>query len=343
MRSGLRPLAICIFAGVGFEAPVSPALAQNARDIMGVFGAIMQSTMVQATQAEWRKLPPASLSCVDETLRRRGIGLQALISEGITPSDSRISPVLMSCRSQAEAQQFANTRFQATTESTRLSPEVPRTTGQLSKYKVDKIPLGSIIQFESANYKEYQCRPSDQFSGFTWCQKQRTERAPRGAYQSSSSILHTEDGRVFYLNRYLDPAFFDPGEVNADIDRLSRIFGEQPRSIAMPQRTPDRTGVIAYWGDVVLEPLNASETAALTSGRSPGGILVDFAGDFQGSIRQRLPIYRISGRCRFRLGGEPRFRRTRATAVFCYRSSIPVGGPPWRIEALCTAHGGGRP
>jgi hypothetical protein len=49
MRSGLRALAICIFAGFGFEVPTTPALAQNARDMMSVFGAIMQSAMVQAT------------------------------------------------------------------------------------------------------------------------------------------------------------------------------------------------------------------------------------------------------------------------------------------------------
>ena len=300
MRSGLRALAICIFAGFEFAAPTNPALAQNARDMMNVFGTIMQSALVQATQAEWRKLPPARLSCVDETLRQRGISLQALIGDGITPSDSRISAVLMSCRSQADVQQFANTPLQPTTESTpRPSPELPQTIGQLSKYKVDKIPLGSIIQFESANYKEYQCRPSDQFSGLTWCQKQRTDRVPRGAYLSSSSILHTGDGRVFYLNRFLEPAFFDPGEANADIDRLSRAFGEQPRSIAMPQRASGLTGVIAYWGGVVLGPLNESETAALASGRSPGGILVDFAGDFQGSIRQSLPIYRVTGAAGF--------------------------------------------
>ena len=305
MRSGLRTLAICIFAGVGSLAAVGPALAQNARDIMSVFGAIMQSTMVQATQAEWGKLPSASQSCVEETLRQRGISLQALISQGITPSDNRISAVLMSCRSQAEAQQFANTRFQPTTEATRPSPEFPRTMGQLSKYKVDKIPLGSTIPFKSANYKEYQCRLSDQFSGFTWCQKQRTERAPRGTYLSSSSILHTEDGTVFYLNRSLEPAFFDPGEASADIDRLSRTFGEQPRSIAMPQRTSGMTGIIAYWGDVVLEPLNANEIAALASGRSPGGILADFAGNFQELIRQEASDLQGHGRCRFRLGGEP--------------------------------------
>jgi hypothetical protein len=230
MRSGLRALAICIVAGVGFQVPASPALAQNARDIMSVFGAIMQSTIIQATKAEWGKLPSASQSCVDETLRQRGISLQALISEGITPSDGRISAVLMACRSQAEAsKQFANTRFQPTTEATRLSPEFPRTMGQPSKYKVDKVPLGSTIPFESANYKEYQCRLSDQFSGFTWCQKQRTERAPRGTYLSSSSILHTEDGRVFYLNRSL--------ERNVKRSRYSPIPSKEPGAAASGRTT----------------------------------------------------------------------------------------------------------
>jgi hypothetical protein len=235
---------------------------------------------------------------VEETLRQRGINLQALISSGITPSDTRISDVLASCRSQADLQQLANTGFQATTEPTHINPGFPRTaqpSTDLSKYKVDKIPLGSTIPFESTNYKEYQCRSSDQFPGFTWCQKQLTERAPRGAYLSSRSILHTADGRVFYLNRYLEPAFFEPGEVNGDIERLSRTFGEQPRSIVMPQRAPGVSGVIAYWGDVILEPLNATATATLATGHSPGGMLVDFAGDFQESIRQKLPIYRVAG------------------------------------------------
>ena len=237
MRKGLRASAICLLIGLGFAVTASPSVAQNARDVMNIFGAIMQSAVVQTTQAEWKKLPRAKLSCVDETLRQRGINLQALISSGITPSDTRISDVLGSCRSQADSQQLANTGFQATTKPIRINDQ--------SKYRVDKIPLGSTIQFESTNYKKYQCRRSDQFPGFTWCQKEGTERAPRGAYLSSHSMLHTEDGRVFYLNRYLKPAFFDPGEVNSDIERLSRTFGEQPHSIVMPQRAPGVSGVIA--------------------------------------------------------------------------------------------------
>jgi hypothetical protein len=35
-----------------------PSYGQNARDMVNVFGAIMQSAIVQTTQAEWRKLGP---------------------------------------------------------------------------------------------------------------------------------------------------------------------------------------------------------------------------------------------------------------------------------------------
>ena len=69
MRSCLRASTICIVAGLGLQVPATPSLAQSARDIMNIFGAIVQSTMVQATQAEWRKLPPNDRSCVEQTLR----------------------------------------------------------------------------------------------------------------------------------------------------------------------------------------------------------------------------------------------------------------------------------
>ena len=297
MRRALRAsIAGCLLTvGSGFAA--SSCFAQNSRDFINLFGAIMQSAMVQATQAEWRKLPPATLTCVDETLRQRGINVQVLVNNGVNPSDTRISDVLANCRSQADLRQ-ANTRFQPPTDSGRISPSFPQSASPAdtpSKYKVDKVPLGSTISYDSTSYREYQCRPSDQFAGFTWCQKQRTERVSRGEYLSSYSMLHAEDGRVSYLNRSLDPAFFDPGEVSSDIDRLSRAYGEQPRIISRPERGAAVSGTIAYWGAVILEPLDAAAIATVASGRSPGGMLVDFAGNYQESIRQDLPIYRVAG------------------------------------------------
>ncbi len=298
MRKDCRRSAVFAVLSAGlqcFTADIS--FAQNARDFMNVFGAIMQSAMVQATQAEWRKLPPESVACVDETLRQRGMNVQALISSGIAPSDGRISDVVTNCRSQRHLQQLANTGVQASEDRANtnyVTPPNAQSTRDPSKYKVEKIPLASVV-FDSPNYREYLCKPSDQFPGFTRCEKQRTERVARGAYLSSSSMLHAENGRAFYLNRYLEPAFFDPGEANADIDRLSRAFEEQPRSIAMPQRVEGTSGTIAYWGDVVLEPLNATASASLASGNSPGGMLVDFLGSFREFVRKDLPVYRVAG------------------------------------------------
>jgi hypothetical protein len=260
--------------------------------MINVFGAIMQSAIVEATQAEWRKLGSASQTCVDDTLRHRGLNLQTFIGNGVTPSDSRIASIVANCASQPAAQPYANVGLQPSNDSAGTNA---LRSAQASKYRVDKIAVDSVIDFDSASYREYQCRPSDQFAGFTWCQKQRNERVPRGEYLSSYSLLHSQDGRLSYLNRYLEPAFFDPGEVSGDIDRLTRAFGEQPRTIEMPSNIPNMTGVIASWGAASLEALDASAIVALAAGRSPGGILIDFVGDFQQSIHQKLPIYRVSG------------------------------------------------
>ena len=288
MRSYLRAPCICTIVGLVLSVPANPALAQSTRDIINMFGAIVQSTMAQAAQAEWRKLAPAAVSCVDQTLRQRGISLQALINNGIAPSDGRVSYIIASCRFQASPQQPIE-RFQSNTEIYQ-APIHP------SKYSVDNIELGSTISLGSASYNEYQCRPSDQFEGFNWCQKQRTERDPRGTYLSHYSMLHSGEGRIYYINRYLEPAFFAPGEVESDIDRLSRKFRERPRLLRAPPGANGLVGVIAYWGEAVLEPLDASAAARLAAGQNPGvGSLLDFNANPQQSIHQGLPVYRIAG------------------------------------------------
>src|SRR5262245_45467395 len=123
MRSYLRATVIGIITGLGFHVSATPSLAQSAREITNIFGAIVQSAMIQATQAEWRKLPANDLTCVDQTLRQRGINLQALISNGITPSDNAISEVLASCRFQAGVRQPASPRFQSPTEFPRTASQ----------------------------------------------------------------------------------------------------------------------------------------------------------------------------------------------------------------------------
>ena len=79
--------------------------------------------------------------------------------------------------------------------------------------------------------QQYQCSPSDNFPGFTWCHKEKTEKTNRGEVTSSNSILHTQDGTAVYIDRYIEPAFFGSNEVQSEIDRLSAKYGERARQI----------------------------------------------------------------------------------------------------------------
>jgi hypothetical protein len=169
-----------------------------------------------------------------------------------------------------------------------------------SKYVVDGlegISLGARVSFESSDYQEYQCKPSEQFEGVTWCNKQRVVEEARGSYRSSYTIAHSRDGTIYYLNRFLEPAFFNAGEVDNDIERLSGKFGEPiTQRFAMPGRVADVDGLIATWGKVTLEPLDSTAIDEWVAGRNPPkGILIDFIGSFSNSVRSGLPIYRVSG------------------------------------------------
>jgi hypothetical protein len=132
-------------------------------------------------------------------------------------------------------------------------------------------------------------------------------RALRGVISSDSKKRHaartaprtrfSREGTIHYLNRALEPAFFNAGEVDADIERLSRKFGEQARRVRPHVRLgPNTDGIIAIWGKVTLEPLDATGTSELAAGRSPRKrILVDFVGNLSESARRGLDVYRVTG------------------------------------------------
>jgi tetratricopeptide (TPR) repeat protein len=159
------------------------------------------------------------------------------------------------------------------------------------------LSLGARIPFQSPDYQEYQCTPSEQFDAVTWCNKQRFEKEARGLYCSSYTIAHSRDGTVYYLNRSQEPAFFNAGEVDSDIQYFSRKFGEQARRVRPHVRPgPNTDAIIAIWGKVALEPLDANATSELAAGRSPRkGILIDFLGDLSESARRGLDVYRVTG------------------------------------------------
>src|SRR6516164_5040522 len=76
-----------------------------------------------------------------------------------------------------------------------------------SKYFVDGLVLGGQVKPRNLAYQEYQCGPSDKFSGLIWCHEEHT--TPDNEVMRSHSILQSQDGTAYYVNSYFQPAFFD--------------------------------------------------------------------------------------------------------------------------------------
>jgi hypothetical protein len=265
---------------IGFGVGFTNAAAQNANDIFRLFGGVMQTAIIQATVDQWRKIPESEVVCVDQELLQRGSSLRALINQGITPSDPRVAGSRSACRNQVVQQ-----------------PNQPIQSVKLpSVYIVDGLALGGPVKIDSEAYRSYACAPSEQFAGFTWCQKKVEERVARGQFTSSYSILHSQAGAALYVNRYLEPAWFSANEANDDINARSKRYGAPSRIIPMPRQSSIPNGMIATWGSVVLEPLDPNSLKQLAVGRDVHvGFMIDHIGNFQRSAQQGLPIYRLIG------------------------------------------------
>jgi len=239
----------------------------------------MQPATVQATQAAWAKLPSKEVGCINDALYQQGGSLEALIQRGVLPSDPRLANERSNCQKQSERQ------------------EPQPTASERSLYAVGGVALGATVQPGSSVYREYKCVPSDQFDGFTWCQKTRKGGERRGSFTAIYSILRSPEGAAVYVNRYQEPAFFGASEASDDIERYSRKIGESPRITKMPYRAGFPNGILASWGKVELEPLDNDSIKALAKGRRPitKGYFVDFIGNFARSAKEGLPVYRLSG------------------------------------------------
>ena len=168
-----------------------------------------------------------------------------------------------------------------------------KATAEPTQYAVDSLAIGT--QLSSDRAREYKCNLSDQFNGFTWCQKTRNAKDGRGSYTSAYSMLHSRARNLVYINRSQEPAFFNPNEVESEIQRYSSKIGEEPHLIRMPHRGV-RDGIIAVWGKISLEQLDPQSIRMLAEGKSPKkGLLIDFLGNFVQSAKEGLAIYRIDG------------------------------------------------
>jgi hypothetical protein len=225
-----------------------------------------------------------------------------------------------------------------------------RAASAASPYAVDGIALGASV----TPAREYQCGPSEEFGKYTWCQRRRQEKGKRGTFSSTSSILHGRGGSVAYVNREIQPAFFIGNDIQAEIKRLSTRFGAPARETRLPEREDHANAVIALWGSVQLDELDAESRSALESGAlSQQSLLVDHLGDVRQSLQLGLPVYRLKGgsgylwsaasdrggrgHLRFLAIDVPALAATNDVAVAAPRNEATVLTPTKDVTALAAA------
>ncbi|MGO9673801.1 MAG: S1C family serine protease [Methylocella sp.] len=177
-----------------------------------------------------------------------------------------------------------------------LAGAIIQARAESSQYIVDGLALGDPVAPRSSAYQEYRCGPSEQFATFVWCQRRRTENGKFGKISTITSILHSSAGTTEYISRYIEPAVFRPGDVAHEIKRLSQLFGSDPHVLQSSRSLANIHAVIAYWGDVTLEPLDARSIAQIAAGRGvQKGMLFDFLGNYGQSANAHLPIFHLGG------------------------------------------------
>jgi hypothetical protein len=83
--------AVAAFLVAAVMEATNPAAAQS-------FNELHEQRAARQAQAEWRRVLPAEIACIDQRLRRKGSSVEALIRRGVKPSATRLIELRSSCR-----------------------------------------------------------------------------------------------------------------------------------------------------------------------------------------------------------------------------------------------------
>jgi tetratricopeptide (TPR) repeat protein len=167
------------------------------------------------------------------------------------------------------------------------------------QYVVNGWVLGARIARDSASYRAYACKPSEDFENYTYCERTERRNTSLGQGRLSSAILRGEDGTAIYLMADLAPVNLDRQAIEKEINQVSRELDQRPTKVEwLPRGNGALTAVIATWGRVTLESIKIDpadrDRIKIEKDIGPGP-LVDDLGDPVRSAKEGLPVYRISG------------------------------------------------
>jgi hypothetical protein len=272
VRSARVPTVVALLA----IALSPPAVAGQAPpNFGGILGAILNTAMKEQVTAEWQNRPLADYSC----LEAHNLSADRLASDGVSPNDPRIQRIFEKCA-----------------DETAKAIALPVAASHSHNFVVDGLAVGGAVFPDSPAYKAYKCKTSDEFAGFTWCANKRPMVGKFGAFDSWTTILHSNTNIAAFILQDVMPAYFPPGNVERELDRLSQYFGQRARVITGEPRLDAPHSIIATWGDVTLTPLDESTMEALRRGENVTvGLVIDFLANSRKSAREGLPVFRIGG------------------------------------------------
>jgi hypothetical protein len=280
----------------------------------GILGAIIDSALRDQVRAEWQNRPTVDYSC----LEAHNLSADRLAADGVSPNDPRVQKIFAQCADEAA--------------KVAVSPVVA---SRNHDFVVDGLAVGAVVHPDSPVYKAYKCRPSDQFPGFTWCAIEHSMTGKSGPFESGVRILHSDTDTAVFISQDVIPAYFAPGDVEREIQRLSQHFGQPARVLTGDPRPDAPHSMIATWGDVALTPLDDSTMEALRRGESiAAGLIIDFLADSPKSAREGLPVFHMGGgagyiwAAKFDDTGKGRLRITAVNPSLLPASPVESSSPP---------------
>ena len=278
-RSGfsIGPVAVAFFCMV--------SAAQSGQQIPGffdIFSGLINTAIVDEARRDWQTRPLSDYNC----LARHGVSADQLANRGVGPKDPRVRQILSQCVFAAPAAPVPVALQPA--RNLIAGPPNPN-------YVVNGLSLGAPFDPQSDPAAGYACHASDDYTGFTWCQSHHAESRKFGLETIWMSVFRSETNAAVEITEVVDPALFQKGDAEREIQRLSHDFGQQARIIAADLPSGGRA-VIAVWGAVNLTTLDTPTLDALRRGAPVhSGLLVGVLGDPRASARLGLPVYSLGG------------------------------------------------